>query len=132
VFGLSFSEIAIAGIVAFVLFGPEQFPVMVRQAIKWISEAKKYIYDAQNSLKDFTRDIEEEFNPIQGTVKSHIENLNSPQWTSPSTTDTKTQATGTHFDESQPVSLDKNAISYPQNYNWKKHIDIDRNIDHYP
>jgi Sec-independent protein translocase protein TatA len=66
-FGLSFTEIIVVMVISFLIFGPEQFPIMVKKAIKQISEFKRYISQAQNSFHDFTRDVEKEFDPNQWT-----------------------------------------------------------------
>lgn len=66
-FGLSFTEIMVVMVISFLIFGPEQFPIMVKKAIKQISEFKRYLSQAQNSFHDFTRDVEKEFDPNKWT-----------------------------------------------------------------
>lgn len=74
-FGLSFTEIMVVMVISFLIFGPEQFPVMVKKAIKQISELKRYIAQAQNSFHDFTRDVEKEFDPNQWTGDSDSQSV---------------------------------------------------------
>jgi len=69
-FGLSFMEILVAMVVSFLIFGPEQFPVMLKKAIQHIGTFKRYMYKAQNSFNDFTRDIEKDFAPDKWTGSS--------------------------------------------------------------
>ena len=74
-FGLSFTEIMVVLVISFLIFGPEQFPVMVKKAIKQIGEFKRYISQAQNSFHDFTRDVEKEFNPNDWSDESKKHNV---------------------------------------------------------
>ena len=70
-FGLSFTEIIVVMVISFLIFGPEQFPIMVKKAVQNISAFKKYIAQAQNSFTDFTRDVEKEFDPTQWAEDSN-------------------------------------------------------------
>jgi len=78
-FGLSFFEIAVVMLISFLIFGPEQFPVMVKKAIQQISQLKKYMYQAQSSFHDFTRDIEKDFNPNKWTSSDSVAHSTSSE-----------------------------------------------------
>ena len=60
-FGLSFIEIGFVLVVAFLIFGPEQFPVMLKKAIVLIRDLKKHSFQAQQAFHKLTRQVESEF-----------------------------------------------------------------------
>ena len=125
-FGLSFSELAVAGLVAFVLFGPEQFPVMVRQAIKGISEFKKFVYEAQMSVRDFTQDIEKELNPLAKGINAEFDPKN---WTS--TLSPKGIKSSSGSVSVERIRLDQNSEHYTTVIDWKQTVTLDRDPSHY-
>jgi Sec-independent protein translocase protein TatA len=126
VFGLSFSELAIAALVAFILFGPEQFPVMVKQAIKWVSQIKGYIYEAQMGIKDLTQDIEKELSPLTENIKSEF---NPKAWTSSFGPEgVKSSKTSASVER---IRLDMKPGSYTDIIDWKKTISLDLDPSHY-
>lgn len=126
-FGLSFSELALAAIVAFILFGPEQFPSMVRQIVTWVQQLKKFATEAQTSLRDATESLEKDLNlPELSTLNT---SFNPKEWTQ-----SPQQNQVSHDTQ---VSLEKIQLDLkPEHYkkskvDWKQLIDIDRNPDHY-
>jgi Sec-independent protein translocase protein TatA len=81
-FGLSFIEIAFIMVTAFMIFGPEQFPTMVKKAFMLIKEVKNYISEAQNSLHTIASDLEKDINPLNWEggndfkkIKNELESL---------------------------------------------------------
>ncbi|MBF0198801.1 MAG: twin-arginine translocase TatA/TatE family subunit [Planctomycetes bacterium] len=62
-FGLSWFEIAFVLGIAFLIYGPEQFPVILKKLIGYIKEIKKYSYQAQQSFNKFSSDLDAELNP---------------------------------------------------------------------
>ena len=50
-------EILIVVIIAIIVLGPKDFPVMLKKVGSWIGAAKKYINDIQNEVSNI--DIEE-------------------------------------------------------------------------
>ena len=81
-FGLSFTEIFFILLIAFMVFGPEQFPSMVKKAFQLIKQIKSYIYEAQNSLHTIASDLEKDINPLNWEegkelkkIKEDIEDL---------------------------------------------------------
>lgn len=106
-FGLSFTEIIFAMVVSFLIFGPEQFPIMLKKAIQQISQLKRYISQAQNSFHDFTRDMENEFNPNQWANSDSVSQDGS---------DTNTTAEISYADE---LSINPNEYASTPLDNWR-------------
>ena len=50
-------EILIVVVIAIIVLGPKDFPVMLKKVGSWIGTAKKYINDVQNEVSNI--DIEE-------------------------------------------------------------------------
>lgn len=82
-FGLSFMEIAFIMLIAFLIFGPEQFPLMLKQAIGLIAKIKSLASQAQSGFHKLSSEIEGQINPIkedlqkQLTVPDHTVSTNS-------------------------------------------------------
>jgi Sec-independent protein translocase protein TatA len=56
-FGLSFGEVLIIGIIALVLFGKEDLPQTLRKFTKGFQEFKKVTHEAQRSWQDVKDDV---------------------------------------------------------------------------
>lgn len=63
-FGLSFLEIVLIVIVAFLVFGPERFPEVVRTVARTLRNLKIMAQNAQSEFMDVTRDLREPLNTL--------------------------------------------------------------------
>lgn len=59
-FGLDFFEILVIAVVAFLIFGPDEFPVMLRKIAKLLRTIKNLGAQAQQEVFDAARRIEEQ------------------------------------------------------------------------
>src|SRR5271168_1529455 len=57
-FGFSWSEILIIGVVALVLIGPDDLPRAMRTAAKWMSAGRKLAREFQGHVDDLVREAE--------------------------------------------------------------------------
>ena len=53
-------EIIIVVVIAIIILGPKDFPIMLKKAGSWIGSAKKYVSDIQNEVTNI--DISDEKN----------------------------------------------------------------------
>ena len=53
-------EILIVVVVAILVIGPKDFPIVIRKIGKWTGSVKKYFSDIQNDVTDLQDTIEEE------------------------------------------------------------------------
>lgn len=116
-FDLSFGEILLALIVAFVIFGPERFPVMLREAIGWIKKIKNMAFEAQRSLDDLGKSIE-------GEIKE------ATSFSSPNPISSQDQqATGSPI---EPIKIDRDQLFYQKDgADWRSTLQIDISPDKY-
>jgi len=54
-------EILIVVVLAIVIIGPKDFPIMIRKIGSWIGTFKNYFSDIQKDMTDFEDSIEEDF-----------------------------------------------------------------------
>lgn len=69
-FDLSLIEMGFILVVAFVIFGPERFPVMLREAFTWFRKIKDFAMQAQMSLSEIGRDVESQLPNLQNLASS--------------------------------------------------------------
>lgn len=75
-FGLSFIEIIVILLVAFIIFGPEQFPMMIKKIILAISTVKGYIVQFQDEFRRLSTSFEKELTPLniaESLQKNNVE-----------------------------------------------------------
>jgi len=112
VFDLSFGEILLIITVAFIIFGPEKFPVMVKEAVGWIKKIKTMAYEAQRSFDDLGQSVKEDL----GLTKL---------WTPTLSTSTPDQKELSHL---KPIEVDRHSGSYvQQSVPWRSTLVVDRN-----
>ena len=73
-FGLGFSEILILGLIAFLIFGPKQFPLIAKECIKLFNDLKQSF----SNIKEDISGIETE---VQKQIHQVTENINK-EWDS--------------------------------------------------
>ena len=49
-------EILIIVVVAIIILGPKDFPLMLKKVGSWIGSAKRYVSDVQNEVSSITED----------------------------------------------------------------------------
>lgn len=74
-FGLSFTEIFFILLICFLIFGPEQFPIMLKKAYKLFAQVKGYITEAQTSFQTIVQDIEKDVNPMNWDANKDIDSI---------------------------------------------------------
>ena len=117
-FDLSFTEIALIGGVAFIIFGPEKFPVMVRKGAVYFKQLKNYIHQAQVSFQEMGKEL------VPDLELNKINNLKDFMGT-PMNRSNKSA------DGTQLIKLDKDPSHYPMPQAWRTRIAIDRSKDNY-
>mgnify|MGYP001178422705 CR=1 FL=1 len=58
-------EILIVVVIAIIVLGPKDFPIMLKKVGSWIGTAKKYISNIQNEVSNIDLNIDLEDNKIQ-------------------------------------------------------------------
>ena len=64
-FGLSFLEILVIAVGAFLVFGPERFPLMLKKIVRIIKTFKDLGTHLQREILENTQKIENEIKPIE-------------------------------------------------------------------
>lgn len=123
-FGLSLWEIGVATLVAFLIFGPEQFPVMIRQIMDSIKKAKDFALQAQQTFSNLSSDLE-------STINDSLEPIKSSPLQHGLGHSTKGRESS-HEPLLDTISLDMVAENYePQKINWKECVEIDADASNY-
>ena len=65
-------EILIVVVVAILIIGPKDFPIVIRKIGKWTGSIKKYFTEIQNDVTDLQDTIEEEISVEQKYSKDKI------------------------------------------------------------
>ena len=69
-------EILIIVVLAILIIGPKDFPIMLKKIGSWIGSAKRYFTDVQKNIYDMETEIENEIsidNDIKKTKQKKIE-----------------------------------------------------------
>ncbi len=83
-FGLSWSEILIIGVVALVCIGPNDLPRAMKTAAKWMSAGRKLAREFQGHVDDLVREAEldelrEQARKLAMQPMAHIQNVVDPK-----------------------------------------------------
>tara|TARA_B100001123_G_C15004515_1_gene904924 strand:- start:106 stop:324 length:219 start_codon:yes stop_codon:yes gene_type:complete len=62
-------EILIIVVVAILIVGPKDFPVMLKKMGSWIGSVKNYFNDIQNEITDVEDEIEKDISKIKDNTK---------------------------------------------------------------
>ena len=76
-FGLGLTEILIVVLVAFLVFGPEKFPSMARNFLKFINELKASFSEVQSEFHDLENELQKEFHDIKEETEKDFKLLES-------------------------------------------------------
>ena len=68
-------EILIIVVVAIIILGPKDFPLMLKKVGSWFGSVKRYINDVQNQVSSVTEDVIEE-NPKEDNNKDNKKDNN--------------------------------------------------------
>jgi sec-independent protein translocase protein TatB len=82
-FGLSWSEILIIGVVALVFIGPNDLPKAMKTAARWMSAARKLAREFQGHVDDLVREAEldelrDQARKLATQPMAHLESLIDP------------------------------------------------------
>ena len=61
-------EILVVVVLAILIIGPKDFPVVLRKIGNWINSVKKYFSEIQEDITDFKSDVEEEIFPEKDQI----------------------------------------------------------------
>jgi sec-independent protein translocase protein TatB len=64
-------EILVIVVLAILIIGPKDFPIVIKKIGNWVSSTKKYFSDIQKEITDVENDIENEIE-----IKEKYSNLN--------------------------------------------------------
>ena len=62
-------EILIIVVVAIIVLGPKDFPIMLKKVGSWIGAAKRYVNDIQNEVSNIDIEDDKENNKIKKKIK---------------------------------------------------------------
>ena len=62
-------EILIIVVVAIIVLGPKDFPIMLKKVGSWIGAAKRYVNDIQNEVSNIDIEEDKENNKIKKKIK---------------------------------------------------------------
>lgn len=71
-FGLGLTEILIVALVAFLVFGPEQFPSLARSFLKLLNELKAGFSDVQSEFDNLEDEVQKEFHNIKAEAEKEL------------------------------------------------------------
>jgi len=72
VFGLGLTEILIVALVAFLVFGPEQFPSLAKSFLKLLNELKTGFSDVQSEFYNLEDEVQKEFHHIKAETEKEF------------------------------------------------------------
>ena len=62
-------EILIVVVVAILIIGPKDFPIILRKIGSWLGAFKNYFYEVQKDITDMENVLEEEISPEKDSSK---------------------------------------------------------------
>ena len=123
-FGLSLWEVGVATLVAFLIFGPEQFPVMIRQIMETIKKTKDFALQAQQTFSNLSSDLE-------STINDSLDPIKNNPWQDRPEQSSKGRDSGPE-PELEPISLDTNVNNYRHlKIEWEKCAEMDLDTQNY-
>ncbi len=72
IFGISSAKLILIFIIAIILLGPDQVPVIVKTVGKTIRDFRKFVNETTKEFNDVTGDIRKEFTDTVGDLRSEI------------------------------------------------------------
>lgn len=72
-FGLGFTEILILGLIAFLVFGPRQFPIVVKNFIKFLNELRQTFTDVKTEFHDVETEVQKQIHQITDDMNKEWE-----------------------------------------------------------
>ena len=63
-FGLGFSEILILVLIAFLVFGPKQFPFIVKECVKLLNELKHSFSNIKSDISKIETEVHKQLSPF--------------------------------------------------------------------
>ncbi len=74
-FGLGFIEIFILGLIAFLVFGPEQFPSVVRNFMRAFNELRRAWTDVKSEVYDVEVEVEKQIRQITDDIDEDLQSI---------------------------------------------------------
>ena len=74
-FGLGFTEILVLGLIAFLVFGPQQFPVVVKNFIKFFNELRQTFTDVKTEFYDVETEVKKQIHHITDDMNKEWESI---------------------------------------------------------
>jgi sec-independent protein translocase protein TatB len=115
----SFGELALIGVVALVVLGPERLPKVARAAGEWAGKAQRYVSQVKTEIN---REMEiAELKRLQEQARSMAANVESQVNSAVSSIQSDLNQAGAALDGSvsAPPSADGAAPVEPQSYDWE-------------
>lgn len=68
-FGLGFSEILILGLVAFLVFGPKQFPVIAKEFLNLFNDLKKSFSNIKEDISGIETEVQKQIHQVTSDIE---------------------------------------------------------------
>ncbi len=80
-FDIGFWEIALIGIIALLIVGPDEFPSLVRKSVRWMNKARRFVQNTKTGISQELHNAEILQLEKEGKISDskHLEPLNSNQ-----------------------------------------------------
>ncbi|MCY4321835.1 MAG: twin-arginine translocase TatA/TatE family subunit [Bdellovibrionaceae bacterium] len=78
-FGLGFTEILLLILVAFLVFGPKQFPLIAKNFIKLLNELKTAFFDIRSEIYDVKTEANKQIHQIQDNFQKEFKSIEKPK-----------------------------------------------------
>ena len=72
-FGLGFTEVLVLALIAFLVFGPKQFPLVVKNFIKLLNELRMAFMDVKTEFYDVQTEAQKQVQQITDSVGKDLE-----------------------------------------------------------
>ena len=72
-FGLGFTEVLILALIAFLVFGPKQFPLVAKNFIKFLNELRMAFMDVKTEFYDAQTEAQKHIQQITDNVGKDLE-----------------------------------------------------------
>lgn len=71
-FGLGLLEVLVLLVLAFLVFGPQQFPTVVRNFVKLLNELRLAFTEMKSDFYDVKKETEKHFQQLKGDIKKDL------------------------------------------------------------
>ncbi|MCZ0932325.1 MAG: twin-arginine translocase TatA/TatE family subunit [Oligoflexia bacterium] len=78
-FGLGFTEILLLILIAFLIFGPQQFPTVMKNFIKILNELKSAFTEVKSEFYDVQTEADKQFHQIKDKLEEEFKLIEEPK-----------------------------------------------------